>query len=112
MADAASVLREARRDAGISQRALARLARTSQARISRIESGREDPSVQTLQRLLRACGRDLILGTEERLRPNRSAAELKRGYRETTPVERILRAAELSHALTVIAGAAPRRTSH
>lgn len=104
-----SFVRDARRDAGLSQRQLAARAGTSQARISRIENGREDPSVRTLQRLLRACGRNLVLQSEERLRPNRSPEELLRVYRETTPVERILQAAELSRALGVIAVAGTRR---
>lgn len=54
--DAALLLRDARRRAGLSQRVLAERAGTSQSAIAAIESGRRDPSVGTLDRLLSACG--------------------------------------------------------
>lgn len=47
-------MREARRRAGLSQRELARRARTSQSRISSYESGRLIPEPQTMHRLLQA----------------------------------------------------------
>ena len=47
-------MREARQTAGLSQRELARRARTSQSRISSYESGRLTPEPQTLRRLLQA----------------------------------------------------------
>ena len=53
---AARVLRTARRRAGLSQRELARRARTAQSVIARIESGDTSPSWSTLERLLRAAG--------------------------------------------------------
>jgi transcriptional regulator with XRE-family HTH domain len=43
--------------AGLSQRALARRAATSQPAIARYEKGTATPSWQTLQRLATACGR-------------------------------------------------------
>ncbi|MFL5910186.1 MAG: helix-turn-helix transcriptional regulator [Gaiellaceae bacterium] len=57
--DIQSTLRRAREDAGLSQAALARRARTSQATVSAYESGRKQPSVDTLSRLLAATGRRL-----------------------------------------------------
>lgn len=48
------VLREARRDAGISQAELARRARTSQSRVSSYEAGSVVPSTATRTRLLAA----------------------------------------------------------
>lgn len=57
--DAAMLLRQAREAAGLTQRALARRARTSQSVIARIENGSTDPSVTTLWRLLKAAGFDL-----------------------------------------------------
>jgi transcriptional regulator with XRE-family HTH domain len=54
-----AILREARRRAGLTQRDLARGAGTSQAAIARIERGRAQPSVDTLRRLVRACGFEL-----------------------------------------------------
>jgi transcriptional regulator with XRE-family HTH domain len=45
----------------LSQRALARLAGVPQPTVARIESGAVVPRVDTLDRLLRACGKDLEL---------------------------------------------------
>jgi transcriptional regulator with XRE-family HTH domain len=46
---------------GLSQRALAIRARTSQAWISRVERGEVSPSVESLERLLRVMGEELVL---------------------------------------------------
>src|SRR5438309_10228565 len=46
--DVPSILRQARRGAGLSQSALAARAQTSQATVSAYESGRKQPSVETL----------------------------------------------------------------
>ena len=56
---AATVLREARRRAGLTQAELAEACRVKQPAISRIERGAVDPSVETLNRLLAACGESL-----------------------------------------------------
>jgi transcriptional regulator with XRE-family HTH domain len=53
------LLRDARTGAGLSQRELAQRAGTSQAMVARIERGRQSPSLATLERLVRACGREL-----------------------------------------------------
>ena len=50
------LIRIARRQAGLTQQALADLAGTSQAAMSAYESGRRSPSVDTLCRLLGAAG--------------------------------------------------------
>ncbi len=52
---------EARQAAGLSQRALARRSDVPQAAISRIERGLVSPRTETLDRLLRACDKDLQL---------------------------------------------------
>lgn len=62
--EAAEALRGARQAAGLSQRDLARLARTPQPAIARIEQGRVTPRVDTLGRLLAACGRELELAPQ------------------------------------------------
>jgi transcriptional regulator with XRE-family HTH domain len=54
-----SLLREARSAAGLTQRGLARLAGVPQPSVARIESGSVVPRVDTLDRLLRWCGREL-----------------------------------------------------
>jgi transcriptional regulator with XRE-family HTH domain len=51
-----TILREARRRAGLSQRALAVRAHSVQSVVARIEQGRVSPSWQTLGRLLGAAG--------------------------------------------------------
>lgn len=55
----ARLLRDCRTAAGLSQRALARRARTSQSVVARIELGETSPTWQTLARLLAATGFDL-----------------------------------------------------
>jgi ribosome-binding protein aMBF1 (putative translation factor) len=56
---AADLVIEARRRAGLSQRELARRARTVQSVVARIESGVTSPSLKTLSRLLTAAGFEL-----------------------------------------------------
>lgn len=57
----AELLAEARRSAGLSQAQLAAAAGTSQPAINDYERGRKIPSIPTLERILRACGRQLSL---------------------------------------------------
>ncbi len=54
-----TLIQQARADAGLSQRALAERAGTSQATLSAYERGRKDPSASTLARLLAATGSKL-----------------------------------------------------
>jgi transcriptional regulator with XRE-family HTH domain len=56
MSDAAFLLRQARRRAGLSQRSLAERARTAQSAIARIERGQTSPTWDTLVRLIEAAG--------------------------------------------------------
>lgn len=56
---AGNLIKLARRDAGLSQRELARRAGTSQATLSAYEAGRKSPSLDTLARVVRAAGQDL-----------------------------------------------------
>jgi transcriptional regulator with XRE-family HTH domain len=64
MPDAATLLREARTRAGLSQRALARRAGTAQSVIARIERGQTSPTWETLERLLAAAGAEISARTE------------------------------------------------
>ena len=57
--DAGGALKEARRRAGLSQRALARAANVPQPVIARLESGGAIPRIDTLDKLLRHCGEGL-----------------------------------------------------
>ena len=56
------LLREARLRAGLTQRELARRAKTSQSAIARWESGEVAPSFERLRELIRACGLELTVG--------------------------------------------------
>ena len=80
--DAASLLREARRAAGLSQAQLAQKAGTTQSVISVYEAGRRQPSVPTLAALVAATGFELDLSIG---RPRRGVQRL------TGPVGRRLR---------------------
>lgn len=71
------LLRTTRRRAGLSQRALAALAGTSQAAVAAIESGRKQPTVATLDRLLRAAGTELVPATPEQAALLRRARRLE-----------------------------------
>lgn len=63
MADAAALILEARRRAGLTQSVVAQRAGTSQSAIARYESRMCSPSVATLERVLHACGASLHLTT-------------------------------------------------
>lgn len=54
-----TILREARRQAALTQQGLAEAAGKPQSTIAKIERGRRDPSLTTLQELVRAAGFDL-----------------------------------------------------
>ena len=54
-----AIVREARSRANLSQRELAKRARTAQSEVARIERGRQEPTFGTLERLVRAAGFDL-----------------------------------------------------
>ncbi len=77
--------------------------------MSRIERGAISPSVDTLTRLMEAMGETLELGAAAGPRGNRSTAELRADLDRLTPGERVAQAAQLSHALTLIARGRPRR---
>jgi len=80
-------LRQARLAAGLSQRALAARADTSQPAIARYERGVTTPSWETLQRLATACGRRLRLSAEIATDPH--DVELAEQMLELTPLERL-----------------------
>lgn len=102
------MVREVRQRHGLSQQRLARRCATSQRHIGRIERGEVSPSVETLERLLRAMGERLVIDVEPGPRANPSTAELQAAYAATTPEERIAETAALSEFLTGIHGPAAR----
>ena len=62
MNQAATLIREAREDAGLSLRALAERSDVAYTTIWRIEHGQIDPTTGTVRKLLSALGEDLELG--------------------------------------------------
>jgi transcriptional regulator with XRE-family HTH domain len=71
------LIRMARREAGLTQQALATKAETSQAAVSAYESGRRSPSVDTLCRILAAAGFEvrMRLAAPDTHEPSRLTAE-------------------------------------
>jgi transcriptional regulator with XRE-family HTH domain len=69
--DVATTLRAARQRAGLSQVDLAARTGTSQATVSAYESGRKQPSVATLSRLLAATGSRLTVRPGAAQEPSR-----------------------------------------
>ena len=59
--DVAALLREARHHAGLSQAEVARRAGTSQPTLARYEGGHVAPSLSTVERLVHACGDELVV---------------------------------------------------
>ncbi|MEE9278569.1 MAG: helix-turn-helix transcriptional regulator [Myxococcota bacterium] len=59
--DSASLICEARLRAGLTQAQLAQRASTTQSAVARWESGGSRPSLETLERLIEACGLELRL---------------------------------------------------
>ena len=54
-----ALLQEARKRSGLTQAELARRAGVPQSTVAKIERGRRDPSLSTLERLVRAAGLEL-----------------------------------------------------
>ena len=82
------LLREARRRAGLSQAELARLAGAPTSSIGRWERGEVLPSLETLRRLVRACGLELTFGIANADREGHDAALIERALRRT-PAQRV-----------------------
>jgi transcriptional regulator with XRE-family HTH domain len=83
-----TLIRDARRRQGISQRRLAARAGTTQSAISRIEKDRISPSVETLSRLLDLLGEELSLGAT-RTEDTGIDLTLNEGNLRLSPTERI-----------------------
>lgn len=92
MPDPATLVREARRAASLTQAQLAARAQTTQSAIARLESGRTSPTVANLDRVLRAAGRQLelrapdpgidisLLRANLALSPSERLAQFERAY--------------------------------
>jgi len=78
---AGNLIKVARLKSGLSQRELARRARTSQSTIATYEAGRKEPTLPTLARIVAAAGLDLRI----RLTPHGDHDEWIRGYERRLP---------------------------
>ena len=104
--DAATTLRDARRQAGLTLRELASLAGTSHSTLAAYESGSKSPNVATFARVVRAAGfaPDVYLR-----RRHRGTSTFSRGEE----LEAVLRLAEqfpARHGRTLAAPVFPRPT--
>jgi transcriptional regulator with XRE-family HTH domain len=71
MQHSASIIRQARRSAGLTQAQLAERLGTTQSAIARLETRGSNPRADTLERAVAACGFDLAL----ELRPRNSSID-------------------------------------
>jgi transcriptional regulator with XRE-family HTH domain len=104
--DAAGMLRDARRSAGLTQREVARRAGVPQPTVARIESRAVAPRVDTLDRLLAICGR----GLDDVERPGRGVD--RTGIRELlrlTPAARVRLAVKEAQGVERLVARARRR---
>lgn len=101
---AATYVEQARRAAGLSQRELSRQTGVPQSAIARIERGLQVPRVDTLERLLKACGFELRLGPIRGGGVDRSLID---HWLELSPAERAEGAADYGRALDRLRGARP-----
>ena len=95
--DAGDAIKRARLRAGLTQHALAARAGTSQATISAYESGRKQPSVETLDRLLAAAGARLAVVPGKRGVRRPSRRELARAGRKLRDVMELAEALPSKH---------------
>jgi transcriptional regulator with XRE-family HTH domain len=99
MNDPSILLRRARESAGLSQRAVAKKARTAQSVVARVELGENSPSWDTMIRLIRATGHTLNVDVEPL--PSVEASELDDVSRilRMTPEQRLEEVAQVSRFL-------------
>jgi transcriptional regulator with XRE-family HTH domain len=92
--DLGRLIQDARAAAGLTQAGLARAVGTTQSVVSRWERGHEEPRLSTLARVLRACGRVVVL----RVEPDVDRAQIRQQL-AMSPAERLASVVNLSRAL-------------
>lgn len=90
---------EARKRAGLTQAELGRRVGRPQSVIGRWERGEVLPSLETLRKLIRACGLELTFGIAER--DDSYVAQIERMMR-MTPAERVARSVATTRTLTAL----------
>jgi len=93
---AAKLLADSRLRAGLTQRALAKRARTAQSVVARIELGQTVPSLATLDRLVGAAGFELELELEPKPALDRQLLDDVPRILRLTPEARLREVANLS----------------
>lgn len=91
---AAPIVRAVREGAGLSQRALAERAHTTQAVVARIESGASAPSLDTLRRLVTAAGYEMQLNVVRQPAPDPVIEAYKRDVDRTLLIENLRKTPE------------------
>lgn len=90
----APIIRALREGAGLTQRALAERARTTQAVVARIEAGASSPSLGTLRRLVAAAGHELHLNVVPRPAADPVIEAYKRDVDTTLLIENLRKTPE------------------
>jgi len=98
------LIRNARRDAGLTQAQLAERLGTTQPAIAKLERAGSNPSVETLDRVLRAAGTRLVLSSSPW--PTGIDDTLVAAALRSTPEERVVAATELYARARALAAAA------
>jgi transcriptional regulator with XRE-family HTH domain len=88
---AATIIRQARRRAGLTQAELAARAGTTQSAIARWERGASDPGIERLAGLVAACGFELALGLTEPDAENVAALRRNLALGVDQRIERVVR---------------------
>ena len=101
---AGQLIKQARREAGLTQKQLAARLRITQAAVAQLESGRTNPTLATLERTLDAADHRLELRAVPAER--QVDASLLREALRMTPAERIAAAEHLTREAEQIAAAA------
>jgi transcriptional regulator with XRE-family HTH domain len=82
----ATIVREARRRAGLTQAELAERAGVPRSTVARIESGARTPSVELVERLVRAAGLEVTVALSE---PDPGTASMFERTLRRTPAQRL-----------------------
>lgn len=108
--DTATFIRNLRINEGLTQGELARRAGTSQSAVARYETGASSPSVNTLERMVRAAGAELNLSTKP-APPSDLSGDLATKLRRHR-IEILRRAREAGAANVRIFGSVARGDNH
>ena len=101
-----SIIKQARRTAGLTQAELAERLATTRSAIARWESGRVSPTVESLSRIVEACGLSLHVSLHE---PNDHDLGLALANLKLTPEQRMDKFMSAIRFARELRAGAPRR---